>query len=164
MSRTKAILASAAFAVTSLGAPAAFADQRYARYDDGRAPISDYCRDKRGGNTTKGALLGGAIGAAAGAGAAGRGSRGGGALIGGALGAGIGALAGRGASGCVRDERNGYRADPYYDSRYRDDRYRDDYRDVRYSDRRGVDRCHFEEVIRRDRRGREFVDTIQVCD
>lgn len=176
MLRTKAILASAAFAVTSFSAPAAFADQRYSGYHDDRGTISEYCRDRRGGNTTKGALLGGAIGAAAGAGAAGRGSRGGGALIGGALGAGIGALAGRSASSCDDRER-ALRNDPYYDARFRDDRFRDDrfrddrfrddryrdYRDARYGDRR-FDRCHVEDVVRYDGRGRSYVDRVQVCD
>jgi len=138
------MLAAAAIAFSSFAlpaAPAAANDHYYGR----RAPISEECRDDRKGNTKKGALLGGAIGAAAGAGAAGRGSRGTGALLGGAIGAGIGAIAGRGSTSCDDFERQ----------RFEDRR---DFRRGRFQD------CHYEEVIRYDRRGRKYYDTVQVCD
>lgn len=143
--RSQALISAAAIAFASFTLPAApaFADGGYYRHGD-RGQISEECRDNRKGNTKKGALLGGAIGAAAGAGAAGRGSRGTGALVGGALGAGIGALAGRGSTSCDNYERQ-YGRDDYRRSRYQEE-------------------CYYEEVVRFDRRGRKYYDTVQVCE
>lgn len=166
--RSQAMLAAAVLAFSSFALPAKPAAAQEGYYRDARPPISEQCRDNRKSNTTKGALLGGAIGAAGGAGAAGRGSRGTGALIGGALGAGIGALAGRGATSCDNYERDGYYGrDNYGRDDYRHDGYRDDgyYRDGRNRyGRDSRDRCHVEDVIRYDRQGRKYRDTVQVCD
>lgn len=167
--RNRAMLAAAAFALTSLTTLSAPAPAL--AYDGYRAPgeLSEQCRDNRKGNTTKGALLGAAIGAAAGAGTAGRGSRGGGALIGSALGAGIGALAGRGSTSCVKEERAygvqdeyGRRQDGYYERGYDlppppPPRYG-------YRDARSAQRCYTEEVRVIRPNGRERIETRQVCD
>lgn len=152
--RSQAMLAAAALAATTLDPlPAFAAHDDYYGYRGGPAPLSYECRDNRKDNTTKGALLGGAIGAAAGAGAAGRGSRGGGALIGGALGAGIGALAGRKATSCDDFEKARHRnRGGYYDHGYQG---------ASYYGRGGG--CYLEDVVRYDRRGRRYTETVEVC-
>jgi hypothetical protein len=183
MERTmrKVFFAATAMAAALMGAQPAAA-QQYGSYHDEHVSNQYQCQQSRNNRTAGGAVIGAVLGAVVGHNAAGRrANRDEGTALGAVVGAVAGGAIGRNTARCddvpqgAYDPYNGqaygqYPDDGYYrdDDRYRDDRYRDgrysDSRYGRYEDGYGRGReCREEQVVRRDRRGRRYVQDVWLC-
>lgn len=163
------IAASALMGAMLIAQPAAA--QQYRNYQDEHLARQEQCERQQQRRQIGGAIIGGIAGALLGREVADRGVRGEGAAVGAVAGAVVGAGVGRSTANC--DQRVQGRYDQYgrpYDRGY-DDGYgrdnsglyggRDDgYRNAGY--RRGQ-QCRPDEIVVRDRRGRERVEEVMMC-
>jgi hypothetical protein len=173
--RGKVLVAATAMAAALLGVQPAAA-QQYRTYHDAHVANQYQCQQSRNNRTAGGAVIGGILGAVLGHNAAGsRSTRDEGTALGAVVGAVAGGAIGRNTARCDDVAQGGY--DPYYGQAYsqypdRDGYYRDDdryggrYEDSYYGDgyyRDDRRDCREEQVVRRDRRGRRYVEDVWMC-
>jgi len=162
----KAFVAATAMAAALMGAQPAAA-QHYRSYHDEHVANYEQCQRSRNNRTVGGAVIGGLLGAVVGHNAAGsRATRDEGRVLGAVVGAVAGGAIGRNTARCEQVPQGAY--DPYYGQaygQYPDDGYYRDDEDL-YGGHDGYYRdrdCREEQVVRRDRYGRRYVEDVWMC-
>ncbi|GAM98698.1 hypothetical protein U91I_02333 [alpha proteobacterium U9-1i] len=169
----------------ALATPASAQTYEQRAYHEQHVQQQQYCSQRRNGNTTAGAVIGGIAGAVLGSQAASRGHRTDGSVLGAVVGATAGAMIGRSNTRCAQAPQGSY--DPYAQGQYGqqypqqypqqgpgyrgedDDLYGGPYQesgyrgDNGYRGEYGRQECRTEDVVRYDRRGRRYYDEVVMC-